>query len=340
MAASPRTRTPAPAARLGAGLQAQPGRAAQARQEPAGDPRRAAGADRRGLRTGARGGSGAAQVVGAVPRQAEGRHVHAPDQAARRTRLAGGTAGDRRDLERLRPRRGRALHAPERPAALAGARSAAGGVRPAARRRAHLGRRLRRRDSQHHRLPRRRAGGRRAVRRPAGRRRGGGVLLRQPGVLEPAAKAQDHDRRLRPPLQRARDQLHRPGRRDPRGGGGLRRPRRRRALLGAPDRARPGRLRPQGRGGRGAARAARRLEGRPALPGLPGEGADEVHGRRLRPGRDPRGGRAAAGADASRDTSSRLPASSRTTSASIRNGRADCLTWACPSTSGSSPASG
>ena len=47
------------------------------------------------------------------------------------------------------------------------------------------------------------------------------------------------------PLQRARDQLHRAGRRDPRGGRGLRRPGRRRALLGAPDRARPGRLRPE-----------------------------------------------------------------------------------------------
>ena len=279
------------------------------------------------------------EVVGAVPRQAEGRHVHAPDQAARRTRLAGGTAGDRRDLERLRPRRGRALHAPERPAALAGARSAAGGVRPAARRRAHLGGRLRRRDSQHHRLPRRRPGRRRAVRRPAGRRRGGGVLLRQPRVLEPAAKAQDHDRRLRPPLQRARDQLHRPGRRDPRGGRGLRRPRRRRALLGAPDRARPGRLRPQRRDGRGAARAARRLEGRPALPGLPGEGADEVHGRRLRPGRDPRGGRAAAGADAS---AVRASASRRALGPRRRppaTAERDSPTSACPSTSGSSPAS-
>ena len=55
-----------------------------------------------------------------------------------RIKLAGGhvspaqAAGDRRDLEPLRPRRRRALHAPEHPAALPRARRAAGRVRPAA----------------------------------------------------------------------------------------------------------------------------------------------------------------------------------------------------------------
>ena len=39
-------------------------------------------------------------------------------------------------------------------------------------------------------------------------RGGDAVLLRQPGLLRPAAQAQDHDLRLRAPLQRARDQLH------------------------------------------------------------------------------------------------------------------------------------
>ena len=78
-----------------------------------------------------------------------------------------------------------------------------------ARRRAHLRRRLRRRRPQHHRLPGRRPRRRRALRHPADRRRGGRVLLRQPRLLEPAAQAQDHDRRLRRPLQRAGDQLHR-----------------------------------------------------------------------------------------------------------------------------------
>ena len=48
------------------------------------------------------------------------------------------------------------------------------------------------------------------------RRRGGGVLLRQPRLLGPAAQAQEHDRRLRRPLQRARDQLHLARRRAPR----------------------------------------------------------------------------------------------------------------------------
>ena len=60
-----------------------PGRADQARQEPARDPRRAAGADRGRLRARRRGGHRAAQVVGPLPRQAEDRDVHAPDQAAR-----------------------------------------------------------------------------------------------------------------------------------------------------------------------------------------------------------------------------------------------------------------
>ena len=75
---------------------------------------------------------------------------------------------------------------------------------------------------------------------------------------------------------------------------GFARPGGRRALVGAADRARPRRLRPQGGDGRGAARAARRVAGGHPLPDLPREGADEVHGRRLRAGRDARRGRAAA----------------------------------------------
>ena len=80
-----------------------------------------------------------------------------------RIKLPGGrvsperAARDRRDLEPLRPRRRRALDAAERPAALARARRAAGGVRPPRRRRAHDRGRLRRRRPQHHRLPGRRA---------------------------------------------------------------------------------------------------------------------------------------------------------------------------------------
>ena len=79
----------------------------------------------------------------------------------------------------------------------------------------------------------------RAVRHPADRRRGGRVLLRQPRVLEPAAQAQDHDRGVPRPLQRAGDQLHLADRRRPRGRRRLRDPGRGRALVGAPDRTRP-----------------------------------------------------------------------------------------------------
>ena len=62
-------------------------------------------------------------------------------------------------------------------------------------------------------------------------------LLRQPRLGEPAAQAQVLDLRLRRPLQRARDQLHLARRHGPRGPRGLRRPRRRRPLVGAADRA-------------------------------------------------------------------------------------------------------
>ena len=98
---------------------------------------------------------------------------------------------------------------------------AAGGVRRARRRRADHRRRLRRRGPQHHRLPGRRRRRRRALRRDAARRRGGRVLLRQPGLLRPAAQAQDLDRRLLGPLQRARDQLHLARRRRARGRAGF-----------------------------------------------------------------------------------------------------------------------
>ena len=76
-------------------------------------------------------------------------------------------------------------------------------------------RRLRRHRPQHHRLPGR--GPRRATSCSTAQPvvdEAADVLLRQPRLLEPAAQAQDHDRRLRRPLQRARDQLHRAGRRD------------------------------------------------------------------------------------------------------------------------------
>ena len=200
----------------------------------------------------------------------------------------------RRAVAAVREGLGRALDAADDPAPLPRARLAAGGVPPPGRGRADDRRRVRRRGPQRHRLPGGGARARRALRRHAGRRGGDDVLLRQPGLLRPAAQAQDHDLRLRAPLQRAGDQLHRARRRAPRRRARLRRPRRRRALLGAPARPRPRRLHPRRRGAARLVRAARRLEGRPALPRLAREGADQVHGRRPRAGGHARRGRAPA----------------------------------------------
>ena len=166
-------------------------------EEPARHPRRAARADRGRLRARGRGGHRPPQVVGPLPRQAEDRHVHAPRQAAGRRRRAGAAARDRRDLERVRPRRRRADDAAERPAPLARAREPARRVRAARRGRAHH---------------RRRAAATPCATSPAARspashttscstrrrvlEEAADALLRQPGLLRPAAQAQDHDRGL------------------------------------------------------------------------------------------------------------------------------------------------
>ena len=189
---------------------------------------------------------------------------------------------------------GRALDPADDPAPLPRARVAAGGLPPARRGRADDGRRVRRRRPERDRLPCRRPRTRRALRRDARRRRGDALLLRQPGLLRPAAQAQDHDLGVRAPLQRAGDQLHRARRRAPGRRAGLRRPRRRRPLVGAAARARPRRLRPRRRGGAGPPRAARRVEGRPPLPRLARQGPAQVHGRRHRARGHARRGRATA----------------------------------------------
>ena len=141
----------------------------------------------------------------------------------------------------LRVRQGlrRALDAADDPAPLPRARLAAGRLPPTRRGRADDRRRVRRRRPERDRLPRRRPRARRALRRDARRRGGDALLLREPGLLGPAAEAQDHDLRVRAPLQRAGDQLHRARRRAPGRRAGLRRPRRRRPLVGPPARARP-----------------------------------------------------------------------------------------------------
>ncbi len=287
------SKTRATRGRLGPRLQAQPRRAHQARQGPARHPRRAAGADRRRLRGGARGGHRAPPVVGAVPRQAQDRHVHAAREAARRLRRARQAARDRRGLESLRPRCRGARDTTERPVAPPVLGESARRLRRARRRGDHDRRRLRRHRAQHHGLAR--AGDRpaRAVRLHGGHPGGGGVLLRQPRLLEPPAQAQVLDRGHARSRQRPRDQLHRARGCDPRGPGGLRRARRRRALLGAAHRPGARRLRPQGRGRGGARGDHRRLGRRPELPREPRQGPPQVHDRRHRPRGHARARRAA-----------------------------------------------
>ena len=184
-------------------------------------------------------------------------------------------------------------------------------------------------------LPARGSRARRALRRDSGDRRGDELLLRQPGLQRPAPQAQDHDLGLRAPLQRGGDQLHRPRRSRPRRSRGVRRPRRRWALVGAAARPRARRLRREGRGAAGAAGTDRRVAGRPPLPRLPRQGAAEVHGRRHRPGGD------------EEPTSSSVSAARCPTSSCRRTRRRITTTWAsassttgrgrsgCPCTSGS-----
>ncbi len=275
--------------RLGARLQAQPGRADQARQGAARHSRRAARADRAGLRGRRRGRHGPPAVVGPLPRQAEDRHVHAADQGAGGADLPRRPARGRRGVEPLRQGRRRALHPPEHPAALARPDEAARRLRASRRRGRHDRRRLRRHGAQHHRLPRAGNRGRRALRRVARRPRRRRPLLRQPRLGEPAAQAQVLDLRVRRSLQRAGDQLHladrHRARRWPRG---LRRDRRRRPRLGAADRARHGHLRSEGAGERDPRRDHERVVGGSEVPRLAREGAPQVHGRRHRPRGNPR----------------------------------------------------
>ena len=316
--------------RLGPRLQAQPRRAHQARQGAARHPRRAPGADRRGLRGGARGGHRAAPVVGPLPRQAEDRHVHAARQAAGRLRRAGQAARDRRGLESLRPGVGELATRQNVQLHHLGIGQPARGLRAPRRRGHHDRRRLRRHRAQHHGLAG--AGHRpaRAVRLHRRHPGGGRFLLRQPRLLQPAAQAQVLDRRHAGPRQRARDQLHRAGGRAARGRGGLRRAGRRRALLGAAHRPGARRVRAQGRGRRGARRDHRRLGGRPQLPRQPRQGAPQVHDRRHRPRGHARAGRGAARPHARRLRACRRRRSPRAiTSACTRRSSRGSATSAC-----------
>ena len=167
-------------------------------------------------------------------------------------------------------------------------------------------------------------------------RGGGGVLLRQSGLHRSPAQAQDHDLRLRARVQRAGDQLHRPRGRHRGRARGFLRARRRRALLGAADLARHGRLRPARAGGHGARGHPRRLEDGSALPGLAGQGAAEVHGRRHRPRGDARARRGSPGLPPGGLRARGAPDAQSTISASIRRSRRGTPTSASPCTSASS----
>ena len=77
------------------------------REEPARDARRAADPDRNGVRGHSRGRHRAAQVVGPLPRQAEDRDVHAPDQASAGRHDPDQMRVDRGAVARARTRAGR-----------------------------------------------------------------------------------------------------------------------------------------------------------------------------------------------------------------------------------------
>ena len=204
-------------------------------------------------------------------------------------RLAGRPARDRRDLEPLRPRRRRALDPAERPAPLARARLAPGGLRPAGRGRPDLGRRLRRRRSQHHRLPGRGARRRASSSTPSRwstRRRSSSTAT--PTTRTCRASTRSRSRPAPTSATRPRSTASRSSASSTRAcegfavrvGGGL---------SSVPRIARDlGVFVPKDEAIEVLARAARRLAGGPALPHLAGQVADEVHGGRLRPGGDAR----------------------------------------------------
>ena len=202
---------------------------------------------------------------------------------------------------------------------------------------AHLRRRVRRHGAQHHRLPARRPRARRALRPDAGARRGGGVLLRQPGLLRPAAQAEDRDHGVPRRLLGARDQLHRADRRDQgrREGFGV--------LVGGGLSSVPRIAQDLGiwvakeEAVDGARGDPRRVARGPALPRLARQVAAQVHDRRHRPGGHARA--ESSSASAARSTTSRCrTCRRRTTTSACTTSPTAGTTSASRCTSGSSPA--
>ena len=312
-----------PPAGLGARPQAQPGRAPQAREGAARDPRRAARADRRRLRERRRGGRRPAPVVGPLPRQAEDRDVHAPRQGAGRAALARASCA-----RSARPRTcTAAATASSRPARTSSCTGSSSRSCPTSS----------------------------PTSRPPGMTTAGGCgdtvrnitgcpvqgiaadeLFDATPIVDAAADLfygnpdwANLPRKHKYSIAACADRCNAPEINCisligtvPRGPRGLRRARRRRALVGAADRARHGRLRPEGGRERDPRRDHERLVGGPRVPRLAREGAAQVHGRRHRPRGHPRARRGAArpqarGLHAAADR----PSSRRTTSASTRSGR-------------------
>ena len=187
-------------------------------------------------------------------------------------------------------------------------------------RRAHDDGRMRRRRAQYHGMPGRGRRPRRAFRRDAADRRDRGILLRQSRVLRPAAQAQDLDRLMPASVQRARDKLRRASRDAARRPRRLRRARRRRPVVDAAPVAAPGRVHHARAGDAGDARHHRRLARHHRIPDVAGQGAPQIHDRRLRRRGISQAGRSEAGL---RAREPRRDADSRNRQRSHRHPRAE-----------------
>ena len=264
------------------GAEAQQRRAPEAREVPAGMINELPRADRDGLRGHRRGGHGPLPVVRPLPRQAEGRHfmlrIKVPGGILTPAQLrAIGELSHKfgRDYGELSTRQTIQLHwlelarLPEVFATLdaVGLTTPAAAATPSA-------------TSPAARSP---GSTRRAVRLHARTRRDRPrSSTATPTTSTCRASTRSRSRPAPTSATRPRSTASRSSARAATASARLRGARRRRPLVHAAHRARPRRLRADGRGAGGAARRSSTSGGRPAVPHLAGQGAPEVHGRRLR----------------------------------------------------------
>ena len=154
--------------------------------------------------------------------------------------------------------------------------------------------RMRRCRAQYHGMPGSGRRSRRSLRRDPADRGDRGIFLRQSRVFGPSAQAQDLDRRMPASVQRARNKLRLADRDAERWARRLCRASRRRTVLDAAAVAAPRRIHHARAGDAGDARDYRRLAGHHRIPDVAGEGAPQIHDRRLRPGRISQAGRSEA----------------------------------------------